>query len=93
MEVGKWRSERGGGGRGEKLTVSSESCGVEVEVKAKVDDDADERETVSASSSDELPPYEALRASILCSVNGSNDGFFFFSFFGNGWRFFFFRLK
>lgn len=68
MEFGKWRSERGGGGRGKKFTISSKGCGVDV------DADPDEGETVSASSSDELPPYEALRASILCSVNGSNYG-------------------
>lgn len=66
MEFGKLRSERGGGGRGKELTVSSKNCGVDV--------DADEGDTVSTSSSDELPPYEALRASILCFVNGSNDG-------------------
>ena len=48
MEFGKLRSERGGGGRGKKVTVSSKNCGADV--------DADGGETVSTSSSDELPP-------------------------------------
>lgn len=70
MEFGKWRSERGGGGRGEKLTVSSESGGCE----AESDGDANEGESMSASSSDESPPYEAIRTSIFCSDNGGDDG-------------------